>query len=157
MNIMIFFEKFKSICKYLIPIFYYAILFYLFSFISNLQLGFFESLKETFLNKSIAVMFFKYFVVMFFAGLFFTIFSTLQIKSAIDFIFRGPNLFTTTIFLFLSFIPMIFEMWDELKKAWKIRGGRVGLKMGVVLLPSLILLSLKKAYDKAKTIQVIQN
>ena len=52
---------------------------------------------------------------------------------------------------------MIFEMWDELKKAWKIRGGRVGLKMGVVLLPSLILLSFKKAYDKAKAIQVIQN
>ena len=102
-------------------------------------------------------MFFKYFVVMFFTGLFFTIFSTLQIKSAIDFIFRGPNLFTTTVFLFLTFIPMIFEMWDELKKAWKIRGGRVGLKMGVVLLPSLILLSFKKAYDKAKAIQVIQN
>ena len=144
-----FFEKLKSILKYLIPIFYYAILFYLFSFISNLQMGIFESLKVTFLNKSIAVMFFT--------GLFFTIFSTLQIKSAIDFIFRGPNLFTTTIFLFLTFIPMIFEMWDELKKAWKIRGGRVGLKMGVVLLPSLILLSFKKAYDKAKAIKVIQN
>ena len=157
MNIMIFFEKFKSICKYLIPIFYYAILFYLFSFISNLQLGIFESLKVTFLNKTIAIMFFKYFVVMFFTGLFFTIFSTLQIKSVIDFIFRGPNLFTTTFFLFLTFIPMIFEMWDELKKAWKIRGGRVGLKMGVVLLPSLILLSFKKAYDKAKAIKVIQN
>ena len=152
-----FFEKLKSIFKYLIPIFYYAILFYLFSFISNLQLGFFESLKVTFLNKTIAVMFYKYFVVMFFTGLFFTIFSTLQIKSAIDFIFRGPNLFTTTIFLFLTFIPMIFEMWDELKKAWKIRGGRVGLKMGVVLLPSLILLSFKKAYDKAKVINLILN
>ena len=52
---------------------------------------------------------------------------------------------------------MIFEMWNELKKAWKIRGGKVGLKMCVVLLPSLILLSFKKAYDKAKAIQVIQN
>ena len=114
MNMMIFMTKLKSILKYLIPIFYYAILFYLFSFISNLQLGIFESLKVTFLNKTIAIMFFKYFVVMFFTGLFFTIFSTLQIKSAIDFIFRGPNLFTTTIFLFLTFIPMIFEMWDEL-------------------------------------------
>ena len=71
-----FFEKLKNILKYLIPIFYYAILFYLFSFISNLHLGFFESLKVTFLNKSIAVMFCKYFVVMFFTGLFFTIFST---------------------------------------------------------------------------------
>ena len=50
-----FFEKLKNIFKYLIPIFYYAILFYLFSFISNLQLGFFESLKVTFLKKSIAV------------------------------------------------------------------------------------------------------
>lgn len=152
-----FFEKLKSILKYLIPIFYYAILFYLFSIISNLQLGIFESLKVTFLNKTIAIMFCKYFVVMFFTGLFFTIFSTLQIKSAIDFIFRGPNLFTTTIFLFLTFIPMIFEMWDELKKAWKIRGGRVGLKMCVVLLPSLILLSFKKAYDKAKAIGIIIN
>ena len=54
--------------------------------------------------------------------------------------------------MFINFIPGVFKLWNELKKAWIARGGKTNLKMFLKIFPSLFFLGLKNASDTAKAI-----
>ena len=56
--------------------------------------------------------------------------------------------------MFLNFIPMLAQIWEQSKKAWQARGGKKGVKMYGVLLPVLFSVGMKKAYNQARAIFV---
>jgi biotin transport system permease protein/energy-coupling factor transport system permease protein len=61
---------------------------------------------------------------------------------------------SNAISLFINFIPMVFSVWNQSKKAWYARHGKKGIKMYLTLLPVLFSVGMKKAYNTAKAIQV---
>lgn len=58
-----------------------------------------------------------------------------------------------TIFLFLGFIPEVFETWTTINLAWKARAGRNGFSKIKTVVFVLVSLSMEKAAVKAKAIE----
>lgn len=56
--------------------------------------------------------------------------------------------------MFLNFIPMLSQIWEQSKKAWFARGGKKGIRMYGTLLPVLFSVGLKKAYNQARAISL---
>jgi energy-coupling factor transporter transmembrane protein EcfT len=54
--------------------------------------------------------------------------------------------------LMMSFIPALFELWNDLNRSYRARGGKKGLKKIRVLLVALIALSFHYAHEKAKAL-----
>ena len=79
---------------------------------------------------------------------------TLQrIETAITF-GRSRLVVSSMLSLFLSFLPRIFQSWNEINAAYMARGGRNGIRKAVRLLPVLITISIKKA---STTYMALQN
>ena len=53
--------------------------------------------------------------------------------------------------LFAGFIPEIFHTWTQIDRAWRARGGKNGFLKIKTLISVLIILSLEKAAQKART------
>ncbi len=58
---------------------------------------------------------------------------------------RSNYVVSTTITLFLGFLPQIFATWAALDLAYRARGGRNNLSKALRLLPLLIAMSIKRA------------
>lgn len=67
---------------------------------------------------------------------------------------KKQNTFTNAISMFLNFIPMLSQIWEQSKKAWFARGGKKGVRMYGVLLPVLFSVGMKKAYNQARAISI---
>ncbi|MCK9169783.1 MAG: energy-coupling factor transporter transmembrane protein EcfT [Treponema sp.] len=48
--------------------------------------------------------------------------------------------------LLLVFIPQVFDVWEEVHRAWKARNGRNGIRMLSVLFPVFISVCMKRSY-----------
>ena len=56
--------------------------------------------------------------------------------------------------LFVCFIPQVSKNWQQVKRAWKARGGKNSIRMYMVLLPVLFSVGMKQAYTTARTISI---
>ena len=59
--------------------------------------------------------------------------------------------------LFVNFIPQVSKNWQQVKRAWKARGGKNSVRMYMVLLPVLFSVGMKQAYTTARAISVRKN
>jgi energy-coupling factor transporter transmembrane protein EcfT len=90
-------------------------------------------------------------VSMAYTSIFFRTTSHLEMRQSLEKIescltFGHSNLtFSKAFALFLNFLPQLFAIWNSLDLAWRARGGKRTPRKIVVLLPSFISLSLKKA------------
>ncbi len=163
-------------------VFYYAIFLYTTYFIGDFLskyipqlssdfdgevLPFFQILKTSFINVifdfNTASMLIKLFCVMQTSSIVFKTTTTLEIRQGVESIETAirkilpvskKNKFTNTISLFLCFIPMVFEIFSQSKRAWIARGGKNNLKMYMTILPILFSVGLKKAYNQARAIAI---
>ncbi len=124
------------------PVLFYAVMLFIFELISNGNIRDVNVDSYFFLVKILAVMQS--------ASLVFKTTTSLEMKEGIALIFGRNSLFTVCIFMFLNFLPMISKIWTQCKKSWFARGGKIGLKMYVVLLPVLLSVGLKKAYNVSR-------
>lgn len=155
------------------PVFYYAVLLYgfkLFLLIAGLFQGNgvtegtdLYSIFAPLLDLDTFFLLIKLFCVMQSASLVFKTSTLLQLREGIEIIegsirkffhLRRKNTFTNAISMFLNFIPMLAQIWEQSKKAWQARGGKKGVKMYGVLLPVLFSVGMKKAYNQARAILV---
>ncbi len=67
---------------------------------------------------------------------------------------KKENLLTDSLSMFLNFIPMVSKIWNQSKKAWLARGGKISIKMYKVLIPLLFSVGMKKAYNMARAISI---
>jgi len=56
--------------------------------------------------------------------------------------------------LFVNFIPQVSKNWQQVKRAWKARGGKNSIRMYMVLLPVLFSVGMKQAYTTARAVSV---
>ncbi|MCR4742928.1 MAG: hypothetical protein K5866_08695 [Treponema sp.] len=49
---------------------------------------------------------------------------------------------------------MVSKIWNQSKKAWLARGGKISIKMYKVLIPLLFSVGMKKAYNMARAISI---
>lgn len=56
--------------------------------------------------------------------------------------------------LFVCFIPQVSKSWQQIKRAWKARGGKSSIRMYMVLLPILFSVGMKNAYNTARALSV---
>lgn len=140
------------------PIIFYAVLLLFFQFflcfftedfLGNLKLQF--NWKE---QKETVFLLIKLFSIMQTSSLVFKTSTSLEMQEGISKIFGRKSAITNAISMFLNFIPMISKIWQQSKVAWKIRGGKNGIKMYFVLLPILFSVGMKKAYNFAKAVQI---
>ena len=155
------------------PVFYYAVLLYVFKLVLLIA-GLFQGNGATegtdlylifapLLDLDTFFLLIKLFCVMQSASLVFKTSTLLQLREGIEIIegsirkffhLRRKNTFTNAISMFLNFIPMLAQIWEQSKKAWQARGGKKGVKMYGVLLPVLFSVGMTKAYNQARAISV---
>lgn len=140
------------------PIFFYAILLLFYQlFLCLFSENFVENLKSQFSwkqQKDTIFLLVKLFSIMQTSSLVFKTSTSLEMREGISKIFGQKSVLTNAISMFLNFIPMISKIWQQSKMAWKIRGGKNGIKMYFVLLPVLFSVGMKKAYNLAKAVQI---
>lgn len=56
--------------------------------------------------------------------------------------------------LFVNFIPAVFVLWQQLKRAWLARGGKQSLRMVLTIVPVLFFVGLKYAFDTTKAVLI---
>ena len=56
--------------------------------------------------------------------------------------------------LFVCFIPQVSKNWQQVKLAWKARGGKKSIRMYMVLLPVLFSVGMKQAYTTSRAISI---
>lgn len=54
--------------------------------------------------------------------------------------------FSETFSLLLVFIPQVFDVWQEIYRAWKARNGRSGIRMLSALFPVFLSVCMKRSY-----------
>ncbi len=95
------------------------------------------------------------------ASLMFKTSTSLQLKEGIEGIelavrrflpVKKEPSFSMVISMFINFIPAVFKMWNQLKRAWLARNGRNSVRMYFVLFPVLFSVGLKYASDTARAI-----
>ena len=62
--------------------------------------------------------------------------------------------FAIVVSMFINFIPAVFKIWNQLKRAWFARGGKYSLKMFLALFPVLFSIGLKYAFDTTKAVLI---
>lgn len=136
------------------PVLWYGVLLFLFDFISH---------KKIYFDLNTAFLLLKLFGIMQSASLMFKTSTSLEIRNGIGQIegvirkilhLKKKNTLTNTISLFVCFIPAVFKIWEQSKKAWIARGGKKNLKMISTLLPVLFSVGMKQAYNRARAISV---
>ncbi len=117
----------------------------------------FSGLLET------AVMLLKLLCVMQTASLVFKTSTSLQLREGLEKIelairklFRASPAVPVAgvIALFVCFIPQVSKNWQQVKRAWKARGGKNSIRMYMVLLPVLFSVGMKQAYTTARAISI---
>ena len=148
------------------PVFYYALLLFLFDLFTVNYLDFKNILTQlltifSWHNQKETIFFLlKLIAVMQTSSLFFRTSTSLEIRNAISKIEtkfnRGKkqNSFTQILFLFLNFIPMVAKTYNQLKLSWKARCGKSGIKMCIILLPVLFSVSIKKAWNMSRALLI---
>lgn len=78
------------------------------------------------------------------------------IELAIRWIFRMRPVtpVADVISLFVNFIPQVSKNWQQVKRAWKARGGKNSIRMYLVLLPVLFSVGMKQAYTTSRAISI---
>lgn len=56
--------------------------------------------------------------------------------------------------LFINFIPMVWQIWFQLKRTWFARKGKNGIKMYLKLMPILFSVGMKNAWNTARAVQI---
>lgn len=110
-----------------------------------------------------AIMLVKLFCIMQSTSIFFKTSTSLQIRQGLEDI----ELFFRTLFrlskkcrvsnaiaMFINFIPLVWQIWNELKRAWFARKGKNGIRMYLSLLPQLFSVGLKKAWNTARAVSI---
>ncbi|MDR2941889.1 MAG: energy-coupling factor transporter transmembrane protein EcfT [Treponema sp.] len=123
------------------PVFYYAILMYALSVLSNLTDNFDRTAlipRDDYLQTSL-----RLFLVVQISALLFRTTSPLEIREVVR---------LEIISLFLCFIPEIFKIWTSVNMAWKARGGKEGPAKIRTVVFVLISLCFEKAALKAKAL-----
>lgn len=62
--------------------------------------------------------------------------------------------FASLVSMFVNFIPAVFKLWNELKRAWFARGGKHSFRMYFSLFPVLFSVGLKYAFDTTKAVLI---
>jgi energy-coupling factor transporter transmembrane protein EcfT len=129
------------------PAFYYALLMYVLSVLSNFT-GVFAEMPHNVLSAGVLLprreflrIALRLVLIVQISALLFRTTSSLEIRDCIR---------IEIISLFLSFIPEIFETWKTINLAWKARGGKQELNKIRVTVFILISLSMEKASLKAR-------
>jgi len=73
------------------------------------------------------------------------------IRKCIPFVSKEPE-FSLAVSMLINFIPTVFKLWTQLKRAWIARGGKQSPKMALVLIPKLFTLGLNFAYNTTKAL-----
>lgn len=133
----------KKQFSYLKPILFYGLLLFVFQGFSN------PFPTVFFLLRFIAIMQGAVFL--------FETTSYLQIRQALPRSTKPDsllNIVSETLFLFLIFIPLVQDIWQQSKKAWLCRGGKKNLRMFFTLLPVLFFVGMKKAWNLSRAIEI---
>ena len=159
----------KEIITDIKPVLYYAFLLFIFE-LFTLDFSSFEIFKLNFINsfswtsqKETVFFLLKLFCIMLSSSLLFKTSTSLELRSGISKIetavrkimhSKKENTFTQIIFLFLNFIPMFAKIFEQLKKSWKARMGKPGIKMYLKLLPVMFSVSIKKAWNMSRALEI---
>ncbi|MBQ0052015.1 MAG: hypothetical protein KBT11_08125 [Treponema sp.] len=157
----------------LTPVIWYGVFMYLIGFFSESFMNYTQHLQPDLFSSiyiggrkalfdvhtfSIVV---KFFACTQSASLMFKTSTSLQLKEGIELIelairrflpVKKEAKFAVVISMFINFIPAVFKMWTQLKRAWFARNGKNSLKMFLVLIPVLFSVGLKYAFDTTKAI-----
>ncbi len=156
----------------LTPVLWYGIFMYLIDLISGTYIGFAElGLAESFLSalkkclydeKTFSTIV-KFFACNQSAALMFKTSTSLELREGIETIelkirkvlpcSKKPR-FAIVVSMFINFIPAVFKIWNQLKRAWFARGGKYNLRMFLALFPVLFSIGLKYAFDTTKAVLI---
>lgn len=153
--------------KDLKPGLYYSILLILYSLLSSLIGGLSagSALSEInfWMDRASVFMLIKLFCLLQTASILYRTSTSLEIREGCEKIelfirkilhLQPKKTLSDAISLFINFIPLVYSIWNQSKKAWYARQGKRGIKMYLTLLPVLFSVGMKKAYNTAKAIQV---
>lgn len=161
--------SFKAQLSDLKPVIFYAFMLLWMQLILGLTQSGVENLFIHFTwqnQKENVFMLVKLFCIMQTASLLFRTTTALKIRDGIAVIEKRTRkilhvkkgyAFTNTISLFLNFIPLVSQIWQQSVKAWRARGGKKSIKMYCVLLPVLFSVGMKKAYNSARALYIRQS
>ena len=153
--------------KDLKPGLYYSILLIIYSLLSSLIAGLSAGSALSEINFGIdsasIFMLIKLFCLLQTASILYRTSTSLEIREGCEkieiFICRILHLpckktVSNAISLFINFIPLVYSIWNQSKKAWYARQGKRGIRMYITLLPVLFSVGMKKAYNMAKALQI---
>lgn len=109
------------------------------------------------------IMLLKLFCVMQSTSIFFKTSTSLQIRQGLEAIelfirkilhVNKKCTVSNAVSMFIIFIPMMWQIWNELKTAWFARKGKNGIKMFLNLMPVLFSVGLKKAWNTARAVSI---
>ncbi len=156
----------------LTPVLWYGIFMYLIDLISGTYIGFAElgladsflsALKKCLYDEKTFSTIVKFFVCNQSAALMFKTSTSLELREGIETIelkirkvlpcSKKPR-FAIVVSMFINFIPAVFKIWNQLKRAWFARGGKYNLRMFLTLFPVLFSIGLKYAFDTTKAVLI---
>ena len=156
----------------LTPVLWYGIFLYLINILSDTYLNyagygiiksFVQAIKNCIYDEKTFSTVVKFFACNQSASLMFKTSTSLELREGIEKIelfirnflpCKKESKFATVVSMFINFIPAVFKMWAQLKRAWFARGGKLNLKMYLALFPVLFSLGLKYSMDTAKAILI---
>ncbi len=156
----------------LTPVLWYGIFMYLIDLISGTYIGFAElgladsflsALKKCLYDEKTFSTIVKFFACNQSAALMFKTSTSLELREGIETIelkirkvlpcSKKPR-FAIVVSMFINFIPAVFKIWNQLKRAWFARGGKYNLRMFLALFPVLFSIGLKYAFDTTKAVLI---
>ncbi len=156
----------------LTPVLWYGIFMYLIDLISGTYIGFAElgladsflsALKKCLYDEKTFSTIVKFFACNQSAALMFKTSTSLELREGIETIelkirkvlpcSKKPR-FAIVVSMFINFIPAVFKIWNQLKRAWFARGGKYNLRMFLTLFPVLFSIGLKYAFDTTKAVLI---
>ena len=154
----------------LVPVIWYGGCLYLITFGAALYARIFaepflDALAHAFLSMTAdtetSVRVIKFFACVQSASLMFKTSTSLELRAGIETIecairrwlpCKKEARFAAAVALFINFIPAVFLIWNQLKRAWLARGGKNSLRMFLVLIPVLFFVGLKYAFDTTRAV-----
>lgn len=114
-------------------------------------------------NTASAALFLRLLAAVQCAGLLFRTSSALQLRGGIEIIERAVRRvlpfarkearFAALLALFAGFIPAVFRLWQQSRRAWSARGGRQGIAMLSALLPVVFSAGMKYAHSVSRAVE----
>lgn len=75
----------------------------------------------------------------------------IAVRHCIPFVKKEP-VFALAVSMLINFIPAVFKIWYQLKRAWISRGGKQSPLMVMTLIPQLFSVGLKYSFDTTKAL-----